>query len=193
VARLRFEEVPSVGRYLVVATARRGGLPASLAFVRFGNGTVASLLPDVLGLEPGLDLGNGRGPVVPANPPNDGVVPGFDADTDPTLVWVDEATSVPGSGRARPDARPRMRHPNPFTPPGEIRFSVRAAGVLRVEIADAAGRRVRRLFEGFQDARECAVTWDGRGDTGEIVPAGIYFLQVQGAGGIEVSKLLLLP
>jgi hypothetical protein len=190
VARLRFEDVPSLGRYLAMATQQRGSLPATLYFVRVSNGIIAMQYNDLLGLETGLDMANGRGAITPGNPPAGAVTPGFDADTDPTLAWISATSAVPHPGP--PPASPStLRHPNPFVAPGEIRFALPAAGSIRVEIADAAGRIVRRLFAGELSAGEHAIAWDGRDGQGRPVTPGFYYLQVRGPRGLEVSKIVV--
>ncbi len=191
--RLRFEEVPSVGRYLAMATKQRGGLPATLYFVRVVNGTIAILYNNLLGLEPGLDMANGRGAITPGNPPSGTLTPGFDADTDPTLAWLSATSAVPVPD---PDHAPKsmgtLHHPNPFVAPGEIRFTLQAAGHYDIEVADATGRIVRRLGADDRRAGDHGIVWDGRDDEGRLLAPGLYFLHVRGAGGLLASKLILL-
>lgn len=193
-ARVRFEAVPSVGRYLALLC---GALPSpgpapSLYFFRVGNGTLNLQFHDLLGLAPGLDMAHGRGPATPGNPPAQALSPGYDADTDPTLAWLPGGVSAAPIEEPR-ESRPwRLRHANPFSPRDRILVNLTEGAEVRVDIVDAAGRRVTTLHEGWLPAGEQAFSWDGRAQNRRPVAGGIYFLQVRGArGGIVVSKLVL--
>jgi len=190
VGRLRFEDVPSIGRHLAMATQQRGGLPATLYFVRVANGIITTQFNNLLGLETGLDMANGRGAITPGNPPSGTVTPGFDADTDPTLAWI-SATSAVRPPENPPASVGALRHPNPFVAPGEFRFTLHTAGHFRVEIADATGRIVRRLFAGEQSPGDHTITWDGLDSQSRPVVPGVYFLHVRSARGLEVSKIIV--
>ncbi|HKA23653.1 MAG TPA: FlgD immunoglobulin-like domain containing protein, partial [Candidatus Eisenbacteria bacterium] len=71
--------------------------------------------------------------------------------------------------------------PNPTR--GDIRFIVDSAGgaEISVEVFDAVGRRVRRLFAGSLGPGSHAMVWDGRDDQGRATKAGAYFVRVDGA------------
>lgn len=191
-ARLRFESVPTVasGRVLVVATqAPNPATPGSLHLFRTSDGSQIIALNDVLGLETGLDMASGRGPMIAANPPAVALTAGYDADTDPTLAWLVEAVGVDDAG---PSPSLRLSHANPITLPGRIRFSLPAATHVRVTIHDVAGRRVRHLFDGVLDAGERAVVWDGLDDRSVHVRAGMYVVQVAADGGRASSKIVVV-
>jgi flagellar hook assembly protein FlgD len=83
--------------------------------------------------------------------------------------------------------------PNPFLPPGTIRFALPPDDNGRVEIVDAAGRRVRGLPVVRLEEGQGSVFWDGRDESLRPVPAGLYFLQVRGPRAVTASKLLLIP
>ncbi len=68
----------------------------------------------------------------------------------------------------------------------EYRSSV-ASGVLSAEVFDIAGRRVRTLRAGSAgSARTGVLQWDGRGDRGARVPAGVYF--VRATDGVSTTQ-----
>jgi hypothetical protein len=188
-ARMRFEEVPDQTS-LVVATAGWMGSSPSLYFIGDDPlGHVALEQTDVLGLETGLDMADGRGPVTPVNQPYFGTPEGFDADSDPTLAWIVET-----SGIATEEERlfGIVRFRNPFAPPGRIRYVVLRSGNLSVEIMDVAGRRVRCLTHGPHDAGEHLVMWDGLDDRRVTVSSGLYFLRIGRVGEGYLNKLLVL-
>jgi Big-like domain-containing protein/flagellar hook capping protein FlgD len=75
---------------------------------------------------------------------------------------------------------PELRvFPNPARDGAEISFEVGAGAAVRVEIHDAAGRRIRTLLHGGQPSGLVQVVWDGRDDAGHPVPSGVYFLRFE--------------
>jgi len=69
--------------------------------------------------------------------------------------------------------------PNPFRTETTLTLSVPDGRVTRIEMLDAAGRRVRDLGA----TSGSVVRWDGRDGEGRVVPAGVYFVhdRVHGA------------
>ncbi len=83
--------------------------------------------------------------------------------------------------------------PNPFAAVTSVRFTLPAAGTLRVSVLDVAGRHVATLADGRFDAGSHAVMWDGTNDRGERIAAGTYFVVGDAAGRRIARKLVLLP
>jgi plastocyanin len=82
--------------------------------------------------------------------------------------------------------------PNPFNPRTVISYTLPEAARVRLSVFDAAGRRLRVLSEGAaQDAGRQETTWDGLGDDGRAVAAGVYVVTVEAAGSRESIKLTL--
>jgi len=107
-------------------------------------------------------------------------------DLGPTLESQVGIQDPADGGTARMLARP-----NPFRSSTKIQYSVGHPGV-RVDIAvfDLSGRRVRTLFAGTRDPGNYMTTWDGRGESGVRVGAGVYFLRT-GIGDRQTSQRLV--
>ncbi len=73
-----------------------------------------------------------------------------------------------------------------------IRFSMAAAGTAELSVLDIAGRRVRRLLNGPVSPGDHAVAWDGRNESGQRVPPGVYFYRLQSAGSADTKRLIVL-
>ncbi len=90
---------------------------------------------------------------------------------------------VSAVGQDRPDARlvTALGHgqPNPFGAGTTIHYSLAAPGAVDVGVYDVHGRRVRTLTRGQQAAGRHAVQWDGLGDEGQPLAAGVYFVRYQ--------------
>lgn len=90
--------------------------------------------------------------------------------------------------------------PDPFSPDGDgfedvttIKYDVPDAEGLELVIYDIAGRKVKTIFEcGASIPGE--IIWDGRGDDGRTLPAGIYviYARVEGGRSMESKKTVVI-
>ena len=87
-------------------------------------------------------------------------------------------------------------YPNPFNPSVTLPFALPRAGHVRLAIYDLTGRRVRTLFAGHRKegiySDEQAATWDGKNGSGDPVPSGVYFANLESVGSRSTTKILLL-
>jgi hypothetical protein len=195
-ARLRFEIVagPVGDSVLAFATDKVTTFPASLYLVDIPSGSIIAEYNDLLGLETGLDLVNGHGPITPGDMPLFMRPTGLDWDVDPTLVWITGSTSVFPDEHARigPVSPIRLSHPNPFAARERIRYVLPERDNVDLYVLDVTGRVVRHLFSGKQPAGEYEIVWNARNDAGTRVGSGVYFIKIRGSGRMAVSKLILL-
>jgi len=89
-------------------------------------------------------------------------------------------------GRVASGVRLGPPAPNPFLDTTRLELVLERAGTVRVDVLDAAGRRVRQLYNGFAPGR-VFIVWDGRGQSGQIVPSGVYFVRAR-AGDQQTSR-----
>ncbi len=82
--------------------------------------------------------------------------------------------------------------PNPFNPKTTLRFSTVVAGSVSLEVYDVAGRRLRTLHRGQLPAGSHQFEWNGRGDGGEALASGLYFVRLQGEEFEASLKIILL-
>ncbi len=95
---------------------------------------------------------------------------------------------VLGVPEARPPSRPLIRLArNPATAATPVTVAWPGTGAARLELFDAAGRRVRVLFQG---AAAMHVTTAPLGAAGS--PAGLYFLVARQGGLRTVQRVVLL-
>jgi hypothetical protein len=71
----------------------------------------------------------------------------------------------------------RMPWPNPFNPLVNARFSLSRPAEVQAGIFDLAGRRVAELADGWYEAGDHPLQWDGR-QKGQSVGAGVYLLRI---------------
>ena len=89
------------------------------------------------------------------------------------------------------------KNSNPFILETWIPFKLNQDSDVSLAVYDTAGRLVRRLDLGFQEAgtylrREQAIYWDGKTDTGERVASGTYFYTLRTEGYTSTQKMIIL-
>jgi len=68
-----------------------------------------------------------------------------------------------------------QNYPNPFNGETAIEYEAADAGLARLTVYDALGRKVRVLQDGSVTRGPHATSWDGRDDHGRVVASGVYF------------------
>ncbi|MCB9513188.1 MAG: T9SS type A sorting domain-containing protein [Candidatus Latescibacteria bacterium] len=102
-------------------------------------------------------------------------------------IVIAEFADPTAAGDAAPALRLAGNHPNPFNPSTEFRFSLAAAGPVRLTIYDAAGREVARPVDRVLGAGEQQVRWAPR-DLG----SGVYLYRLEAGGELRTGKATLL-
>lgn len=85
-------------------------------------------------------------------------------------------------------------YPNPFKQDAVIEFTVNEAERLNLSILNEQGQIVRHLITGnLVQSGKFQIIWDGKGNAGEAVPAGIYWYHIRGENGrVKTGKILHL-
>ncbi len=82
--------------------------------------------------------------------------------------------------------------PNPARAEAIAVFHLPASTDVRMNVFDIRGRLVARLANETFPAGRQHVVWDGRANSGERAPAGIYFLKLESGESTVTKKLILL-
>jgi aminopeptidase N len=83
-------------------------------------------------------------------------------------------------------------YPNPFNPTTRVAFTLAAAGPVRLEVFDAAGRRLRVLADGPRPAGPQSLAFDGLDARGEPLPSGVYLLRLSAGDRAYSQRAVLL-
>ena len=81
--------------------------------------------------------------------------------------------------------------PNPFNPITNIEYNVPENAMVNVTIYDMVGRKVKSLFNGYQDKGYKSITWNATNDRNESVPSGVYLYKIE-SGKLQQTKKMLL-
>jgi len=80
-----------------------------------------------------------------------------------------------------------LASPNPFSGSNVLRFALPAAGPVRLEVFDTAGRLVRTVLDAMFPPGEHQAVWDGADEQGRSVESGVYFYRLR-AGSFTATR-----
>ncbi|MBN1480549.1 carbohydrate binding domain-containing protein [candidate division KSB1 bacterium] len=87
-------------------------------------------------------------------------------------------------------------YPNPFNMNTTISFSLSQKDKIDLTLYDMHGRLIRTLASGLKDAGHHHIRWDGRDESFNVVPSGIYFYRLSIAADsrspIHLTKKIVL-
>ena len=114
----------------------------------------------------------------------------------PASAVTFDAASAQVSGVAPQALAPAFAPPAPSPASGPVRFAfaLKQGALVRLEVFDTAGRRVRTLADGAWPAGSGSVTWDLAGDAGgRAVAPGLYLVRLRTQRETAVTRLVVLP
>ena len=82
--------------------------------------------------------------------------------------------------------------PNPFNSLTTIRYQMKEAGPVKIEIYDILGQKVRTLVDQQKGAGYYSISWDGKNDQGWQVSSGIYLYKMKTKDFLKGRKLILI-
>lgn len=87
-------------------------------------------------------------------------------------------------------------YPNPFNPSTNLKFDIpgssRGMSNVRVEIFNSLGQRVRGLVNATLTPGTYEITWDGKNNSGQQLPGGVYYAVMATNYSQETVKLILV-
>jgi len=82
--------------------------------------------------------------------------------------------------------------PNPFNPTTTIRFSIKEAGPVKINIFNLKGQLVKQLMNADLQSGNHQLIWDGRDERGSNVASGIYFYRMESGSYRATNKMMLM-
>ena len=107
-----------------------------------------------------------------------------------TPGWLDGQTA--GIERLPLSVELHPNYPNPFNPSTTLRFSLREATRVRLEIRNVRGQLVKVVANERFDAGQHTLSWDGTDDSGRQVASGIYLTYFQAGSEVRTRKMTLI-
>jgi hypothetical protein len=82
--------------------------------------------------------------------------------------------------------------PNPFISSAEFSYELTTGGPVSITVNDAAGRHVATIESDVRPPGVHSVRWDGRGEGGRRLPAGMYFVHIVRPDGRSATRKAVL-
>ncbi|MDH3268534.1 MAG: T9SS type A sorting domain-containing protein, partial [Ignavibacteria bacterium] len=82
--------------------------------------------------------------------------------------------------------------PNPFNPNTTINFDLPVTELVKLNIYNSLGQKIRSLTNREFTAGTHQVQWDGLDEFSKEAPAGVYYYQIQAGSFQATNKMILL-
>ncbi len=88
----------------------------------------------------------------------------------------------------------KANYPNPFNPTTTIEFDLNNpnAELTELTIFNSKGQKVKTLVQDYLEKGFYSVIWNGKNDTGEEVPSGIYYYKIRSGSYTNTRKMILV-
>ena len=117
----------------------------------------------------------------------------FDEDYDIETIWLVEVEAGSAVGDILPVKTNLSKNfPNPFNPETTINYSIVDAGMVRIEIFNIKGEKVRTLVNEHKSVGFYSTVWNGRDNYGKEVSSGMYFYNMITDNFHKFRKMVLL-
>ena len=113
---------------------------------------------------------------------------------DDVSVHSDGGSLVSGDDPIIPIVNTKLdsNYPNPFNPSTTIRYSLKEAGPVSIEIYNIKGQLVRTLVQDVKEAGNHTVIWNGLDKNNSSVSSGIYFYKMNAGKYSSTKKLIMM-
>ncbi len=85
-----------------------------------------------------------------------------------------------------------QNYPNPFNPITNIRYKLPRNEYVTIYIYNLLGQKIKTLKNNYEEAGNQVITWNGKNDNGEKVPAGVYIYSIYASNYNQSHKMILL-
>ena len=86
----------------------------------------------------------------------------------------------------------KNNYPNPFNPSTSIKYILPNDGIVKVNVYDMMGRKIKTLINKFQKSGHKSVQWDATNNFGNKVPSGVYLYKIEAGDFNQTKKMVLL-
>ena len=83
-------------------------------------------------------------------------------------------------------------YPNPFNPTTTFSFTISEPGEVELSIFDVRGRLVATPLRKYCPAGSGEVAWDGRNNSGETLPSGVYLGMLRTGNQVKTCKIVMV-
>jgi len=114
-----------------------------------------------------------------------------DKDDEGQITWHGPVLAVSG-GLVYDKLQLMPCHPNPSSGAVAIKYALHKPGTMALNIYDICGRRVNVLDHGPKQTGAYTLIWKGDDSQGRMLPAGVYFYQLNFEGTSLTQRMVLI-
>lgn len=85
-----------------------------------------------------------------------------------------------------------QNYPSPFNPSTSIKFILNGFEKISIKIYNMLGKEIKTLFDQYLPFGEHTVQWDGKDDERNLLPGGVYFIQMIAGSYRKTIKTIFL-
>lgn len=110
-----------------------------------------------------------------------------------TIYKPDTTTSISESNdQVQYSFSLQQNYPSPFNPTTTVSFTLSQAITITIKVYNILGKEITTLVDENLSAGEHSVQWDGKDQKGNLLPGGIYFIQMIAGSYQKTIKTILL-
>ncbi|PKN80422.1 MAG: hypothetical protein CVU48_01945 [Candidatus Cloacimonetes bacterium HGW-Cloacimonetes-1] len=110
----------------------------------------------------------------------------------PLLVSVIASGETPGVPQIPVSTVLMSAYPNPFNPQTSLRYSLKEAGNVTIDVYNVKGQIIRSFTKNHATPGYFSVTWDGKDNSGSSVSSGVYFYRMISGKYSAIRKMMLM-
>ena len=109
----------------------------------------------------------------------------------PLMVTISAEGDESDTPNAPKETKLFSAFPNPFNPHTNLRYSVREAGEVQLEIYNVKGQMIRSYNSNHSQPGYYQVKWDGRDTNGRQAATGVYFYRMSNGKYTSTKKMVM--
>ncbi|PKN80915.1 MAG: hypothetical protein CVU48_00400 [Candidatus Cloacimonetes bacterium HGW-Cloacimonetes-1] len=110
----------------------------------------------------------------------------------PLMVSVNASGDNPGVPQIPVSTVLMSAYPNPFNPQTNLRYSLKEAGNVTIDVFNVKGQIIRSFTKNHATPGYFSVTWDGKDNSGSSVSSGVYFYRMVSGKYSATRKMMLM-
>ncbi len=110
----------------------------------------------------------------------------------PIMVTVGNPGSEPPTPVIPVETALMSAYPNPFNPQTNMRYSLKEAGDVRLEVYNIKGQLIRSFEKTHNVPGYFSIVWDGKDAKGQMVGSGVYFYRMTSGKYSATRKMMLM-
>jgi hypothetical protein len=104
----------------------------------------------------------------------------------------DDSVGVEDYVLSPPGTELYRNYPNPFNPNTKLSFSLAEPGMVKIDIYNLKGQKVRTLTNSYYSEGMHSISWDGSDSSNKQVSSGIYFYRMETGNYTKTLRMSLI-